>query len=66
MFNLIKLGVLSVMFPDTAKDLAASLVALLPEQSAKPRTDRIMVRGPRGPYYVEKKYLTQEQLGKLT
>ena len=57
MFHFVKLALLSAVFPEAAKDLGACLSALLPEQVEKPRTDRVMVCGPRGPYYVERKYL---------
>ena len=60
MFHLIKFGVVSFVYPQIARELLGDVKAAfgrLCERPAEVDDTRVMVTGPRGPYYIEKKYL---------
>ena len=57
LFHAIKLVVLTAALPDARDELCRIWEGLKPEVYAEPDNTRIMIAGPRGPYYIEKKYL---------
>ena len=57
LFHAVKLAILSAALPEARDELHRIWLNLMPETYAEVDNERIMIAGPRGPYYIEKKYL---------